>query len=137
MQGLMQYHPLMISSAIEFAATYHADAEIVSRRVEGDIHRTTYAEVNRRAKRVANAFDAMGLARSARVGTLAWNGYRHFELYYGVSGSGRVLHTVNPRLHPDQMAWIVNHAEDEVMCFDMSFLPLIKAIAPKCPTVRL
>ena len=137
MQGLMQYHPLMISSAIEFAATYHADAEIVSRRVEGDIHRTNYAEVNRRAKRIANAFDAMGLARSARVGTLAWNGYRHFELYYGVSGSGRVLHTVNPRLHPDQMAWIVNHAEDEVMCFDMSFLPLIKAIAPKCPTVRL
>ncbi len=136
MLGLMQQHSLLISSVIEFAATYHSDTEIVSRRVEGDIHRTNYATVNRRAKQIANALDAMQIAQSSRVATLAWNGYRHFELYYGVSGSGRVLHTVNPRLHPDQMAWIVNHAEDEVMCFDMSFLPLIKAIAPKCPTVK-
>ena len=80
MQGLMQHHPLMISGVIEFAATYHADTEVVSRRVEGDIHRTNYAEVNRRAKRIANALDAMNIAQSARVGTLAWNGYRHFEL---------------------------------------------------------
>ncbi len=136
MQGLMQQHSLLISSVIEFAGTYHSDTEIVSRRVEGDIHRTTYAAVNRRAKQIANALDAMAIAQSSRVATLAWNGYRHFELYYGVSGSGRVLHTVNPRLHPDQMAWIVNHADDEVMCFDLSFLPLIKAIAPKCPTVK-
>ena len=136
MQGLMQQHSLLISSVIEFAGTYHSDTEIVSRRVEGDIHRTNYATVNRRAKQIANALDAMQIAQSSRVATLAWNGYRHFELYYGVSGSGRVLHTVNPRLHPDQMAWIVNHAEDEVMCFDLSFLPLIKAIAPKCPTVK-
>ena len=136
MQGLMQQHSLLISSVIEFAGTYHSDTEIVSRRVEGDIHRTNYATVNRRAKQIANALDAMQVAQSSRVATLAWNGYRHFELYYGVSGSGRVLHTVNPRLHPDQMAWIVNHAEDEIMCFDMSFLPLIKAIAPKCPTVK-
>ncbi|MBL8310013.1 MAG: fatty-acid--CoA ligase [Burkholderiales bacterium] len=136
MLGLMQYHPLMISSAIEFAANYHGDTEIVSRRVEGDIHRTSYAEVNRRAKRIANALDAMQVARSARVGTLAWNGYRHFELYYGVSGSGRVLHTVNPRLHPEQMAWIINHAEDELLCFDITFLPLIKAIAGHCPGVK-
>jgi 3-(methylthio)propionyl---CoA ligase len=136
MQGLMQQHSLLISSVIEFAGTYHSDTEIVSRRVEGDIHRTNYATVNRRAKQIANALDAMHIAQSSRVATLAWNGYRHFELYYGVSGSGRVLHTVNPRLHPDQMAWIVNHAEDEIMCFDMSFLPLIKAIAPKCPTVK-
>ncbi len=136
MQGLMQHHPLMISGVIEFAATYHADTEIVSRRVEGDIHRTHYAEVNRRAKRIANALDAMNIAQSARVGTLAWNGYRHFELYYGVSGSGRVLHTVNPRLHPDQLAWIVNHAEDEVFAFDMTFLPLVKAVAAKLTTVK-
>ena len=136
MQGLMQHHPLMISGVIEFAAIYHADTEVVSRRVEGDIHRTNYAEVNRRAKRVANALDAMNLAQSARVGTLAWNGYRHFELYYGVSGSGRVLHTVNPRLHPDQLAWIVNHAEDEVFAFDMTFLPLVKAVAAKLTTVK-
>ena len=136
MQGLMQHHPLMISGVIEFAATYHADTEVVSRRVEGDIHRTNYAEVNRRAKRIANALDAMNIAQSARVGTLAWNGYRHFELYYGVSGSGRVLHTVNPRLHPDQLAWIVNHAEDEVFAFDMTFLPLVKAVAAKLTTVK-
>jgi 3-(methylthio)propionyl---CoA ligase len=136
MLGLMQQHALLISNIIEFAATYHADTEIVSRRVEGDIHRTNYAECNRRAKQIANALDAWKIAQSARVATLAWNGYRHFQLYYGVSGSGRVLHTVNPRLHPDQMAWIVNHAEDEIMCFDMTFLPLIKAIAPKCPTVK-
>jgi 3-(methylthio)propionyl---CoA ligase len=136
MLGLMQHQSLMISNIIEFAATYHADTEIVSRRVEGDIHRTTYAACNRRAKQIANALDAWKIPQSARVATLAWNGYRHFELYYGVSGSGRVLHTVNPRLHPDQMAWIVNHAEDEIMCFDMTFLPLIKAIAPKCPTVK-
>ena len=136
MQGLMQHHPLMISGVIEFAATYHADTEIVSRRVEGDIHRTNYAEVNRRAKQIANALDAMNIAQSARVGTLAWNGYRHFELYYGVSGSGRVLHTVNPRLHPDQLAWIVNHAEDEVFAFDMSFLPLVKLVAAKLTTVK-
>ena len=136
MQGLMQHHPLMISGVIEFAATYHADTEVVSRRVEGDIHRTNYAEVNRRAKQIANALNAMNIPQSARVGTLAWNGYRHFELYYGVSGSGRVLHTVNPRLHPDQLAWIVNHAEDEVFAFDMTFLPLVKAVAAKLTTVK-
>jgi 3-(methylthio)propionyl---CoA ligase len=136
MLGLMQHQALLISNIIEFAATYHGDTEIVSRRVEGDIHRTHYLACNRRAKQIANALDAWKIARSARVATLAWNGYRHFELYYGVSGSGRVLHTVNPRLHPDQMAWIVNHAEDEIMCFDLTFLPLIKAIAPKCPTVK-
>ncbi|TAG79109.1 MAG: long-chain fatty acid--CoA ligase, partial [Betaproteobacteria bacterium] len=136
MLGLMQSQPLLISNIIEFAALYHGDTEVVSRRVEGDIHRTNYAEVAKRARAVACALDASKLAQSARVATLAWNGYRHFELYYGVSGSGRILHTVNPRLHPDQMAWIVNHAEDEVLCFDMTFLPLIKAIAPKCSTVK-
>jgi len=136
MLGLMQHHPLMISSVIEFAATYHGDTEVVSRRVEGDIHRSNYATVNRRAKQIANALDAMNIPPSARVGTLAWNGYRHFELYFGVSGSGRVLHTLNPRLHPEQLAWIVNHAEDEVFTFDMTFLPLVKAVASKLTTVK-
>ncbi len=136
MFGLMQERALLISNIIDFAALYHADTEVVSRRVEGDIHRANYAQIATRAKQVACALDAWGLAPSARVATLAWNGYRHFELYYGVSGSGRVLHTINPRLHPDQMAWIANHAEDEVLCFDMTFLPLIKAIAPKCSTIK-
>jgi fatty-acyl-CoA synthase len=136
MLGLMQDQPLLISSLIEFAAQHHGNAEIVSRRVEGDLHRTTYREAAARARQVANALDGLDLAFSDRVATLAWNGYRHFELYFGVSGSGRVLHTLNPRLAPDQVVWIVNHAEDRVLCFDMTFLPLIKAIWQKCPTVK-
>jgi acyl-CoA synthetase (AMP-forming)/AMP-acid ligase II len=135
MLGLMQDQPLMISSLIEFAARHHRDAQIVSRRVEGDLHRYTYADAAARARRVANALDRLGLAFSDRVGTLAWNGYRHFELYFGVSGSGRVVHTINPRLAPEQVAWIANHAEDQVLCFDMSFLPVIKAIWKQCSTV--
>ncbi|MBK8665695.1 MAG: fatty-acid--CoA ligase [Burkholderiales bacterium] len=136
MLGLMQNHPLLISSLIDFAARYHGDTEVVSRRVEGDIHRYTWLDVQRRAKRVANGLDALGLQASDRVGTLAWNGYRHLELYFGVSGSGRVLHTVNPRLLPEQIAWIVNHAEDRVMCFDMSFLPIVQGIHTHCPSVK-
>ncbi len=136
MLGLMQDSPLLISGLIEFAARHHHDTEIVSRRVEGDLHRTTYAQVGARARQVANALDRLGLAFSDRVGTLAWNGYRHLELYYGVSGSGRVVHTINPRLSPEQVVWIANHAEDQVLCFDMSFLPIIKAVWAKCTTVR-
>jgi 3-(methylthio)propionyl---CoA ligase len=136
MQGLMQHHALLISSLISSAARLHGDTEIVSKRVEGDVHRSNYATIERRAKRVARALDAWGIAPSARVGTLAWNGYRHFELYYGVSGSGRVLHTLNPRLHPEQLAWIINHAEDEVLCFDMTFLPLVQKVAALIPCVK-
>ena len=136
MLGLMQDQPLLISNLIDFAERHHADVEIVSRRVEGDIHRYTYKDAAGRARQVANALDAMGLQFSDRVATLAWNGYRHFELYYGVSGSGRVLHTINPRLHPDLIAWITNHAEDQVLCFDMSFLPLVQAVHAKCATIR-
>jgi 3-(methylthio)propionyl---CoA ligase len=131
MQGLMQHHPLLISSLIDFAAKYHGDTEIVSRRVEGDIHRTDYASVNLRAKRIARALDAWNIPPSARVATLAWNGYRHFELYYGVSGSGRILHTLNPRLHPEQLAWIMADAGDEVLAFDLSFLPLVQKVVPQ------
>jgi fatty-acyl-CoA synthase len=136
MFGLMQDQPLMISNLIDFAERHHADVEIVSRRVEGDIHRYTYKDAAGRSRQVANALDALGLQFSDRVATLAWNGYRHFELYYGVSGSGRVLHTINPRLHPDLIAWIANHAEDQVLCFDMSFLPLVQAVHSKCSTIR-
>ena len=136
MLGLMQSQPLLISDLIVFAERHHGDAEIVSRRVEGDIHRYTYKDAAQRARRVANALDALGLAFSDRVATLAWNGYRHFELYYGVSGSGRVLHTINPRLHPDQIAWIADHAEDQVLCFDLSFLPLVQAVHSRCSTIK-
>ena len=136
MLGLMQNHPLMISGLLDFAARYHGDTEIVSRRVEGDVHRTTYAEVQQRAAQCANALDALGLAAQDRVGTLAWNGYRHFVLYYGVSGSERILHTLNPRLHPEQIAWIINHADDRVVCFDLTFAPIAKAVAAHCPGVK-
>ena len=136
MLGLMQNQPLLQSSLIEFAAANHGDTEIVSRRVEGDIHRYTWADAARRARQLAHALDGMGLAADARVGTLAWNGYRHLELYYGVSGTGRIIHTINPRLHPEQMAWIVNHAEDQVLCFDMTFLPLVQAVHGHCTTVK-
>jgi fatty-acyl-CoA synthase len=136
MLGLMQEQPLLISDLIEFAARHHADAEIVSRRIEGDIHRCTYAQAAARSRQVAGALDRLGLAPSERVGTLAWNGYRHFELYYGVSGSGRVIHTLNPRLSPEQVVWIANHAEDKVLCFDMTFLPIVKAVWRQCATVK-
>jgi fatty-acyl-CoA synthase len=136
MLGLMQQHNLLISSLIEFAEKHHGDVEIVSRRVEGDIHRTTWAGVAGRSRQVAKALDAWSLEAGARVATLAWNGYRHLELYFGVSGSERVLHTINPRLHPDQIVWIANHAEDQVLCFDMTFLPIVQQVHARCTTVK-
>ncbi len=136
MLGLMQSQQLLISSLIEFAERHHGEAEVVSRRVEGDIHRYTYKDVAQRSRKIANALDKLNLAFSDRVATLAWNGYRHLELYFGVSGTGRVLHTLNPRLHPDQIVWIANHAEDQVMCFDMTFLPIIKAVHSRCTTIK-
>jgi len=136
MLGLMQSQPLLISSLIDFAERHHGDGEIVSRRVEGDTHRYAWRDVAARARQVAHALDGMNLLFSDRVATLAWNGYRHLELYFGVSGSGRVLHTINPRLHPDQIAWIAGHAEDQVLCFDATFLPLVQAIHAKCPTIK-
>ncbi|WP_298436741.1 3-(methylthio)propionyl-CoA ligase [Ottowia sp.] len=136
MFGLMQSHPLLISNLVEFAARHHADGEVVSRRTEGDIHRYTWKDVAARSRQVANALEASGVAPGDRVGTLAWNGYRHLELYFGVSGSERVLHTINPRLLPEQIAWIINHAEDRIVCFDTTFLPIIKGVHAHCPNVQ-
>jgi fatty-acyl-CoA synthase len=136
MNGQMMQLPLLISSLIVHAERHHGDAEIVSRRVEGDIHRETYRELAARSRRMANALAALGVKMGDRVATLAWNGYRHMELYYAVSGSGAVLHTINPRLHPDQIIYIADHAEDQVLCFDMSFLPLIQAVAGKTKTIK-
>jgi acyl-CoA synthetase (AMP-forming)/AMP-acid ligase II len=136
MNGLMMQQPLLISSLLTHAERHHGDQQVVSRRVEGDIHRETYRELGQRARRLANALAALGVGHGDRVATLAWNGYRHMELYYAVSGSGAVLHTLNPRLHPDQVVWIADHAEDQVLCFDLSFLPLVEAIAPRVKTVK-
>ena len=136
MNGLMMDMPLLVSTLLEHAARHFGGTEIVSRRVEGDIHRYTYADCNRRAKRLASAFAKAGVRQGDRVATLAWNGYRHMEVYYGAGGSGAVVHTINPRLHPEQIAWIANHAEDRLLCFDLTFLPIVEAIAPHCPTIK-
>ena len=136
LHGLMMQMPLLIAALIEHADKHHGDGEVVSRRCEGDIHRYTYKDVHRRARQMANALDTLGVKRSDRVATLAWNGHRHLELYYAVSGSGAVLHTINPRLHPEQIAWIANHAEDQYLFFDLTFLPIIEAIAPLCRTMK-
>lgn len=134
--GQMMDQPLLISNIIEHAARYHGSKEIVSRRVEGDIHRYTYRDCYRRTRQMANALTGLDVKMGDRVGTLAWNGYRHLELYYAISGSGAVLHTINPRLHPDQLAYMINHADDQYLFFDFTFLPLIEAIASKCNRVK-
>ena len=136
LMGQMMSQPLLISGLLAHAARHHADTEIVSRRTEGDIHRYTYADCHLRAKQVAQMLDRMQVEPSARIGTFAWNGYRHLEIYYGASGSARVCHTINPRLFADQLRYIVNHAEDQVIFFDTTFLPLIETIHAQCPTVR-
>ena len=136
MKGLMMQRSLLISSLLVHAERHHGNQEVVSRRVEGDIHRTTYRELASRARSMAKAMQALGIVPGERVATMAWNGYRHMELYYAVSGTGAVLHTLNPRLHADQLAYIVNHAEDQVLCFDMSFLPLVESVAARLPTVK-
>ena len=136
MNASMMQQPLLISALLTHAERHHGDQQIVSRRVEGDIHRTTYRELAARARRMANALAAFGVQHGTRVATLAWNGHRHMELYYAVSGSGAVLHTLNPRLHPDQVVWIADHAEDQVLFFDLTFLPLIEAIAGRVKTIK-
>ncbi len=132
----MQDRPLLISSLIEHANTFHPGAEIVSRTVEGPVHRCTYGDIYRRSKQVAKALLALGIAPGDRVATLAWNGYRHMELYYGVSGMGAILHTINPRLFPEQLEYIANHAEDQYLFFDLTFAPLIEKLAPLMKTVK-
>jgi acyl-CoA synthetase (AMP-forming)/AMP-acid ligase II len=134
--GKMQQLPLLVSSLLVHAERHHGDREVVSRRVEGDIHRYTYRDVAKRSRKLANALKTLGIGEGARVGTLAWNGYRHLELYYAVSGSGAVLHTLNPRLHPDQVVYICGHAEDEALFFDLTFLPLVEAVAARLTTVK-
>ncbi len=136
MHGLMQKIPLMISSLIRYAAQYHGGRQVVSRTVEGSIHRYAYEECERRAKRLANLFERLGIRRGDRIGTLAWNGYRHLELFYGVSGMGAVLHTVNPRLFAEQIVYIINHAEDRVLFVDLSFVALLEGLAERLPTVE-
>jgi fatty-acyl-CoA synthase len=137
MLGLMQDWPLLVHKIIDHAALYHGDREVVTRSIEGPIHRTNYREIGRRARKVADALDRFGIKPGDRVATLAWNTWRHIEAWYGIAGVGAVYHTLNPRLFPDQLVYIANHAEDKVMFFDITFADLVAKIAPQLPSVKL
>lgn len=136
MFGQMMNTPLLISSLLVHAEKAHSRGEIVSRNPEGGIHRYTYADAARRARKLANALSTLGVQQQDRVATLAWNTHRHYELYYAVSGSGAILHTLNPRLFPEQIVYILNHAENSVLFVDAQFLPLIEKLKDQLPLLR-
>ena len=134
--GSMMDRPLLVSAILEHGENQYGDQQIVSRDTDGSLHRYRFADLARRARQLANALQTLGLRPGSVVGSLAWNNHRHLEAYYAVSGSGMVMHTCNPRLHPEQLAYIINHADDEVVLFDTTFAPLVRAIAASCPRVR-
>ena len=136
LMGQMMQMPLMISSLIKHAAKHAADVEVVSKRVEGDVHRTTWSGIEKRSRQLAQALARLGSQPGDRIGTLAWNGYRHLEIYYGSAGSQLVTHTINPRLFPEQIVWIINDAADTVLCFELNFLPLVEKIRHELKTVK-
>ena len=136
MLGNMQDGHLLISGLIEHAETYHADSQIISRTVEGPIHRYTLKDAANRSRKLANALDQLGLKQGDVVGTLAWNTFRHFELYFGVSGIGCVVNTINPRLFPEQLTYIINHAENQYLFVDLSFVGLLESISHSLETVK-
>jgi fatty-acyl-CoA synthase len=136
MKGLMMYTPLLVSAIAEHAARFHGDREIVSVTADNPLHRYTVGEAVKRSRQVANALVKLGLQQGDRVATLAWNDYRHLELYYGISGAGFVCHTINPRLFAEQQVFIVNHAEDRFIFLDLMFVPLLEALADKIPNVE-
>jgi fatty-acyl-CoA synthase len=136
MLGLMMDMPLLISDLIRHADRHHGNTEIVSKTVEGGMHRYTYRDAHKRARQLAKALQALGAKMNDRIGTLAWNGYRHFEIYYAVAGIGSIIHTINPRLFPDQITYIANHAEDSYIFFDITFAPLVEKLAPALKSVK-
>src|SRR5450759_4244490 len=136
MLGLMQDWPLLMHRIIDHAATFHGERKVITRSVEGPIHTTNYAEIRARALKVAQRLDQDGIKLGDRVATLAWNTWRHLEAWYGIVGIGAIYHTVNPRLFPDQIVWIVNHAEDRVLITDLTFVPLLEKIADQLPTIE-
>jgi fatty-acyl-CoA synthase len=133
MQGMMMHMPLRIIDILSFAAEAHPGGEIVSVRTEGDLHRETYAQAFARTGQLAHALAGLGVEGGDRVATLAWNGYRHFELYYAISGMGAVCHTINPRLSAEQMLYIIGHAGDRVLFVDLTFVPILEALAAQLP----
>ena len=136
MHGLMMESNLLISSILRHADLNFADREIVSVTADNPLHRYTYGDCFRRTRQLANALDRLGLERGDRVATLAWNDYRHLEAYYAIGGAGYVCHTVNPRLFPEQIVYIINHAEDRLVFVDLLILPLVEKIADQIPGVE-
>lgn len=136
MRGLMMDRPLLISQIVEFAAQNFPDQEIVSRTTEGPIHRYTYPEMAQRTRKLAKALEALGAKPEDRIGTIAWNNYRHLEIYYASSGMGAICHTLNPRLPAEQMIYIVNHAQDRFLFVDLTFLPLLEKLHEQFPSVE-
>ncbi|PIK69918.1 long-chain fatty acid--CoA ligase, partial [Methylobacterium frigidaeris] len=136
MLGLMQDWPLLIHRILDYAALQHGARPVISRSVEGPMHRTTYAEVRQRSLRLSKRLAADGIRLGDRVATLAWNTWRHLEAWYGITGIGAIYHTVNPRLFEDQIAYIINHAEDRILLLDLTFLPLVERLADKLPTIE-
>ena len=136
MLGLMQDWPLLCHRIIDHAAIQHGDRAVVTRSVEGPIHTTNYAEIRKRALKVAQRLDRDGIKLGDRVATLGWNTWRHLEAWYGILGIGAIYHTVNPRLFPEQIVWIVNHAEDRMMMTDLTFVPLLEKLADQLPTIE-
>lgn len=134
MQGLMMNRPMRVNDILSFAAEVHGESEVISVTVEGGKHRTTYRAIEKRTRQVAQALQKLGVSHGDRVATLAWNGYRHFELYYGIAGIGAVCHTINPRLSAEQMIYIVNHANDKVIFVDLTFVPILNALKDKFPS---
>ena len=136
MLGLMQDWPLLCHRIIEHAAKYHGTQEVVTRSVEGPIHRTNYAEIHARALKVSQRLERDGIKLGDRVATIAWNTWRHLEVWYGIMGIGAICHTVNPRLFPEQIAWIINHAQDRVVMVDITFVPMLEKIAASLTSVE-
>jgi fatty-acyl-CoA synthase len=136
MRGLMQDSALTVDKILDHAKNWHGDREVVTRSVEGPIVRTTYAQIHTRAKKVSNLLLQLGVTLGDRVATLAWNTARHMEAWYGIMGIGAICHTLNPRLHPEQIAWIINHAEDKIIFVDLTFVPILEAILAACPSVE-
>jgi acyl-CoA synthetase (AMP-forming)/AMP-acid ligase II len=136
MFGLMQDWPLLWHRIIEHAAAIHGHQVVVTRSVEGSIHRTNYKEIHERALKVSQALDRAGMKLGDRIATIAWNTWRHLECWYGIMGIGAICHTVNPRLFPEQIAWIVNHAQDRIVITDVTFVPLLEQVAAKMPSVE-
>ena len=136
MLGLMQDWPLTVDKIIDHARNWHGHREVVTRSVEGPIVRTTYAEIHARAKRVSSVLKDWDVQVGDRIATLAWNSGRHIEAWYGIMGIGAVCHTLNPRLFPEQLAYIINHAGDKIIFVDLTFIPLLEAVLPHCPSVE-